>query len=62
MNYSIFIMDMKEMMPMEAKVQLVAAPATSPLLSSQSTDPFCVFFVSMPPSHKITKGGIYSRF
>jgi hypothetical protein len=34
MNYSLFIMEMKEMMPMEAKVQPVAASAASPLLSS----------------------------
>jgi hypothetical protein len=34
MNYSLFIMETKEMMPMEAKVQLAAASAASPLLSS----------------------------
>jgi hypothetical protein len=62
MNYSLFIMETKEMMPMEAKVQPVAALAASPLLSSQSADPFRVFSVSMPPPHEITRGWIYSKF
>jgi hypothetical protein len=31
---------------MEAKVQVQAAPATSPLLSSHYADPYCVFHVS----------------
>jgi hypothetical protein len=38
MNYSVFIMVLKEMMSMESKGQPGAASAASPLLSSQSSD------------------------
>jgi hypothetical protein len=34
---------------MESKVQSGAVLAVSPLLSSQSRDPYCVFHVSPPP-------------
>jgi hypothetical protein len=42
---------------MEAKGQSGAAPAGSPLLSLRSSYMFCVFSISMPPHHKITRGG-----
>jgi hypothetical protein len=61
-NYSLFIMLLKEMMPMESKGQPGAAPAVSLLLSSQSSDLYCVFRVSLPPRREIAEGGIYSRF
>jgi hypothetical protein len=56
-NYSLLIMLLKEMMSMESKGKPGAAPAASPLLSSQSLDPYGVFHVSLPPPHKIAKGG-----
>jgi hypothetical protein len=40
MNYSLFIMVTKEMVSMEVKGQQGMALAASPLLSSQSLDPF----------------------
>jgi hypothetical protein len=58
-NYSLFIILLKEMMSMESKGQLGAAPAASPLLSSQSSDLYCVFRVSLSPSHEIIKEGVY---
>jgi hypothetical protein len=58
MNYSLFIMVMKEMMSMEAKGQPGAAPATSLLLYIlESLDPFHVFSISTPPHREITEGG-----
>jgi hypothetical protein len=62
MNYSLFIMVMKEKMSMEAKGQPGADLATSPLLSSQSSDLYFIFYVSLPPHRKIARGHIYSRF
>jgi hypothetical protein len=53
-NYSLFIMLMKEMVSMESKGKPGAAPAASPLLSSQSSEQFCVFYVSLPPPHIIS--------
>jgi hypothetical protein len=53
MNYSLFIMVIKEMMSMEAKRQRGTALAASPLLSSQSLDPYCVLSISLPPPHEI---------
>jgi hypothetical protein len=53
-NYSLFIMLMKEIVSMESKGKSGAAPAASPLLSSQSSDQFCVFYVSPPPLHEIS--------
>jgi hypothetical protein len=55
MKYSLFIMVMKEMMSMEAKGQMGAAPAASPLLSSQYSDLYYMFSVSLPPCRKITR-------
>jgi hypothetical protein len=60
MNYSIFIMEMKETISMEANGQPGAALAAPPLLSSQSLDPFRVFTVPKPPPRKIPKGHIVS--
>jgi hypothetical protein len=53
MNYSLFIMVLKEMVSIELKGQLGA----SPLISSQSSDPYGVFRVSPPPPRKIAKEG-----
>jgi hypothetical protein len=58
-NYSLFIMLLKEMVLMESKGRLGAAPATSTLLSSQSSDQFCVFCVSLPPHREIARGVPY---
>jgi hypothetical protein len=52
-NYSLLIMLLKEM---ESKGQPRAASTVSPLLSSQSSDQFCVFCVSPPPHREITQG------
>jgi hypothetical protein len=41
---------------MESKGQPGAAPATSPLLSTHSADPFVVFHVSLSPRHEIARG------
>jgi hypothetical protein len=56
-NYSLFIMLLKEMVLMESKGQPGAAPAASPILSSQSSDPYGVFRVSLLPLREITEGG-----
>jgi hypothetical protein len=56
MNYSLFIMVMKEMMSMEEKGQPRAATAASPLQSSQFADLYCVFSVSLSPHPKIAQG------
>jgi hypothetical protein len=62
-NYSIFIMLVKEMVLMESKEQLGADPAAAPLLSSQSSYPYGVFCVSLPPHHEVAeRGGIYTQF
>jgi hypothetical protein len=61
-KYFLFITVLKEMVSMEYKEQPGVAPEASPLLSLQSTNLFCVFHVSLPPPHKITRGGMYSRF
>jgi hypothetical protein len=58
MNYSLFIIVLKEIVSIESKGQLGAAPAASPLISSQSTDPYCIFCVSPPPLAKSLEGGI----
>jgi hypothetical protein len=60
MNYSIFIMEMKETMSMEENGQPGAALAAPPLLSSQSLDLFRVFTVPMPPPREIPRGYIVS--
>jgi hypothetical protein len=39
--------------------QTGAAPTASPLLSSQSSDHFCVFYISPPPHHEISRGVLY---
>jgi hypothetical protein len=52
MNYSLFIMETKEMISMEAKRQPGAAPVASHLISSQSADPYCVFSIFTPPRMK----------
>jgi hypothetical protein len=40
-----------------------SGPTVSPLLSSQSSDPYNKLRVSLPPHHKIARWwGIYSRF
>jgi hypothetical protein len=36
-----------------------AAPAASPLISSQSADPYGLFRVSSSPRHEITQGVLY---
>jgi hypothetical protein len=59
MNYSLHIMMIKEMISMEAKGELEAALAASPLISSQSSDLIYVFSISTLPRHKITHGGGY---
>jgi hypothetical protein len=41
---------------------LGAAPTTSPLLSSQSLNPYGVFRVSLSSRHEVARGGIYSWF
>jgi hypothetical protein len=51
-NYSLFIL-WKDIMSMESKEQPGAAPVASPLLSSQSANPFGVFRVSPPPHREI---------
>jgi hypothetical protein len=56
-NYSLFIMLLKEMMSMESKGKPGAAPTVSPLLSSRSSDPYGEFCVSLPSPHKIAEGG-----
>jgi hypothetical protein len=53
MDYSHFIMVMKDMMSMEAKGQPGAALAAYPLLSLQSLDLYYVFSISPPPHRKI---------
>jgi hypothetical protein len=53
MNYSLFIMVIKEMVPMEVKRQPGAAQAASPLLSLHFVEPFHVFSISIPPHHEI---------
>jgi hypothetical protein len=53
MNYSRFIMMMKEMMSMEVKGQSGAALAAYPLLSSQSLDLYYVFSIPSPPHRKV---------
>jgi hypothetical protein len=58
-NYSLFIMLVKEMVLMTSKGQSGAAPLASPLLSSQSSDLYYVFCVSLPPHHETTKGRVY---
>jgi hypothetical protein len=58
-NYSLFIMLLKEMVSMESKGQPRAAPSVYPLLSSQSTDPFGVFRVSPLSHHKIYRRVLY---
>jgi hypothetical protein len=58
-NYSLFIMLLKEMMSMESKGQPGAALTASPLQSLQSSDLYCVFCVSLSPSHKIIEGVVY---
>jgi hypothetical protein len=58
MNYSLFIMLLKEMVSMELKRQPGVA---SPLLSSQSLDMFRIFCVSPPPRREIAlTGPLYS--
>jgi hypothetical protein len=54
-NYSLFIMVLKEMMLMESRGQPGAALAASPLLSSQPSDLYGVFRVVLPPRHEITE-------
>jgi hypothetical protein len=56
-NYSLFIMVLKEMMSMESKGQPGEAPTASPLLSSQSAYLYCVFHVSSPPPCEIARRG-----
>jgi hypothetical protein len=55
MKYSLFIVVMKETMSMEAKGQMGAAPAASPLLSSQYSDLYYILFVSMSPCREIAR-------
>jgi hypothetical protein len=55
MNYSLFIMMLKEIVSMEAKAKLGVALAASPLLSSHSTDLYCVFHLSPLPRYKMTR-------
>jgi hypothetical protein len=62
MNYSLFIMVLKEMVSMEGKGQPGAAPAMSPLLSLQSIDLYCVFHVSPMLPHEITWGFLLITF
>jgi hypothetical protein len=62
MNYSLFIMMLNEMVPMEAKGQPGADSAVSPLLSLQFADPYCVFHVSPLPLARCTGGPFYSLF
>jgi hypothetical protein len=50
---------LKEMVSMESKGQPGVALVASPLLSSQSSDQFRVFFVSPSPRCKITRGVFY---
>jgi hypothetical protein len=57
-NYSLFIMVLKEMMSVESNGESRAAPVASPLLSSQSSDHFCVVRGSAPHRSKIVEGGI----
>jgi hypothetical protein len=61
-NYSLFIMLLKQMVSMESKGQLGAALAASPLLSSQSSDQFHVFCVSPSPPQNPPRGPLYSQF
>jgi hypothetical protein len=56
---TLFIMVMKEIDSMESKGQLGAALAASPLLSTQSSNSYGVFRVSLVLHHEIDKGGIY---
>jgi hypothetical protein len=58
-NYSHFIMLLKEMVSMESKGQPGAALEVSPLLSLQSVNPFDVFCVSSLPHHEIARGVLY---
>jgi hypothetical protein len=58
-NYSIFIMLLKEMVSMESKEQQGVAIAMSPLLSLQSADLFGVFRVSPLPHREIARGVLY---
>jgi hypothetical protein len=44
---------------MESKGQPGVAPVASPLLSSPSADPFCVFRVSPLPHHEMARGVLY---
>jgi hypothetical protein len=62
MKYSPVIMVPKEMVSMESKGQLGAAPVASSLLSSQSIDLYYVFCVFPQPGRKIARGGIYNQF
>jgi hypothetical protein len=51
-NYSLFIMLLKKMVPMESNGQPGAALAVYPLLALQSVDPYCVFHVFPCPIAK----------
>jgi hypothetical protein len=55
-NYSLFIMLLKEM---ESKGQSSVALAAAPVLSSQSSNQFCVFCVSPSPCREIARGALY---
>jgi hypothetical protein len=59
-NYSLFIMLLKEMVLMELKGQPRVDPAAAPLLFPQSVDPFGVFCVSPLPRREIAGGGSFT--
>jgi hypothetical protein len=56
MNYSLFIMVLREMETMEVKRQPRAAPTGSPLLSSKSANLYCV---SLAPYREIAWGVLF---
>jgi hypothetical protein len=62
MNYSLFNIETKEMISIEAKRQPGAVLVASHLLSLQFADPYCVFSIFTPPSMKYHKRRIYSQF
>jgi hypothetical protein len=56
-NYSLFILVLKEMVSMESIGQLGAALAVSPLISLQFADLFHVFHVSLLPHREVAGRG-----
>jgi hypothetical protein len=56
-NYSLFIMLLKEMVSMESKGKLGAALTASLLVSLQFLDPYGVFHVSLSPRREVAQGG-----